>query len=1179
MPIPIFTKPLKNEFGALQRVRGVDYFRYGKVKILKADGKSVTAAVRGSEKYDVKLSIDKSKLTASCTCPFYYDSGPCKHIWATMLAVEAQDMFDEESISVNTLDLNGEDPEGFEEHFDDEYDSSLEEKDVDSDKKSLINGAPPTKVGGLKNIFRFNEPKDMNATSRNRRLPIKSGAFCEVDKVLKLNKSLKKAGPVPAPWSLLLQDIENRNKNILQPSSRVLGGDLVFTLFQSEYSYVRNIQIEVGLAKKDENDAYKKPKPIAIRAEEFKIISDPTDKKILLSLFGAQAFQDNLRFQYGSVYRATSVATVPFEIVKEIVPLLVESNRFFLKTPLQDYVGPLSSDLIEGAWNLQISFLKGTNSSEYLLNPIFVRNGVKREFREVIFSLPGGIVVWKDYSISLFNDYGCFDMISTLVTGKPITISTKDAPEFIGKYLGLAKAVPLDIPEEIKPQKLEMSPAPIVRIFPPKRHENQGKYYCSVFFKYMNVEANAFPEADHVFDTAGNVIIVRDKKREREMVNFLWQEGVKPAPQNNRFMYDDDPTRQFTITIKQFPVIVSKLIDNGWNVEASGIVYRKHSKITSSITSSGTDWFDLKLHCEFDGVAADMTDLLTALKKGERFVRLGDGSFGMLPNKWLKKIAPFTRMGVDAEDKLRFKKSQTLIIDMLLYDQPDAKCDETFLKLRDELRNFSGIQKANAPGSFVGTLRPYQEEGLGWLDFLHRFNFGGCLADDMGLGKTIQVLALFTKNYCENNDNKTIRKPLVKNLIKKPGKKPSLIIAPRSLIFNWIEEAKKFAPTLRLLDYSHMSRKKSDIDTNKYDIVMATYGTLRRDIEELTTIAFDYVVLDEAQSIKNESSITAKAARLLNADHRLALSGTPVENHLGELWSIFEFLNPGMLGSAHAFSMTQQQLTTYDEASFDLLRRALRPFILRRTKAQVASDLPPKQEETLYCEMETSQRQLYENLRNHYRTSLLGIVEKGGMNKAKIQILEALLRLRQAAIHPGLIDTKRTYESSAKLETLLAQLDEVIGEGHKAIVFSQFTSMLSIVGRHLLDKRIVFEYLDGKTKDRQSKVKRFQTDPDCMLFLISLKAGGVGLNLTAAEYVFLLDPWWNPAVESQAIDRTHRIGQTKPVFAYRLICKDTVEEKILELQKGKRQLAESIITADNSIIRSLNAEDLKLLLS
>jgi len=306
------------------------------------------------------------------------------------------------------------------------------------------------------------------------------------------------------------------------------------------------------------------------------------------------------------------------------------------------------------------------------------------------------------------------------------------------------------------------------------------------------------------------------------------------------------------------------------------------------------------------------------------------------------------------------------------------------------------------------------------------------------------------------------------------------------------------------------------------------------------------------------------------------MSGTPVENRIAELWSLFEFLNPGMLGAARVFKMLGANED--GESGRSLIARAVRPFILRRTKEQVAPELPEKLEQTIYVELEPNERKRYDELRDHYRASLLGRVDRDGMAKSKIQILEALLRLRQAACHSGLLDEARAKESSSKFELLVPQLAEIVEEGHKALVFSQFTSLLALLKPQLDREKLVYEYLDGQTKDREERVSRFQTDAGCGIFLISLKAGGLGLNLTAADYVYLLDPWWNPAVEAQAIDRTHRIGQTRRVFASRLIARDTVEEKVLELQQSKRDLAEAIIGGDSSVMSRIRREDLEVLL-
>ena len=380
-----------------------------------------------------------------------------------------------------------------------------------------------------------------------------------------------------------------------------------------------------------------------------------------------------------------------------------------------------------------------------------------------------------------------------------------------------------------------------------------------------------------------------------------------------------------------------------------------------------------------------------------------------------------------------------------------------------------------------------------------------------------------------------------------------------------------------MLEHTGLARDVELI--SQHDLVLSTYGTLLRDAPQLAQIKFDYVVLDEAQAIKNFATASAKAVRLLRREHRLALSGTPVENHLGELWSLFEFLNPGMLGEAKVLKLAGGLARNPGEEARRLLAQALRPFILRRTKQQVARELPAKTEQTIFCELEAAERKQYDDLKKHYRESLLKRVTEQGLGRSKMHVLEALLRLRQAACHPGLLDKKRVGDPSAKLELLMEQLTELREEGHQALVFSQFTSLLAIVRKRLELAGVMYEYLDGATRNRQAHVDAFQNNKDCTVFLISLKAGGLGLNLTAAEYVFLLDPWWNPAVEAQAVDRAHRIGQERPVFAYRLIARDTVEEKVLELQKTKRDLADAIVGQDNGLIRDLKREDLELLLS
>ncbi len=498
--------------------------------------------------------------------------------------------------------------------------------------------------------------------------------------------------------------------------------------------------------------------------------------------------------------------------------------------------------------------------------------------------------------------------------------------------------------------------------------------------------------------------------------------------------------------------------------------------------------------------------------------------------------------------------------------------DQEFKNQRDRLRellenDFQGISSHPLPQGFVGELRPYQKAGFDWLHFLHEYHFGGCLADDMGLGKTIQALVFLQSIYYGEQG------------IAAPHT-ASLLVVPRSLLVNWQREASRFTPSLRIMEFFESARLKDTDIFKDVDLVITTYGVMLRDIQLLHGYEFYYAILDKSQSIKNPLSQTARAAHLLRARHRLVLTGTPIENSTAELWSQFTFLNPGLLGNLKYFK-TEFGLPIEkrgDERAVENLRKIVYPFILRRTKDQVAPELPPRTERILYCDMEPAQRKLYNRTRDLYRGMLLGMLENQGLNESRMKILEGLLRLRQIANHPQLVDEK-SHGSSGKFELLLDTMETLQAEGHKALIFSQFVQMLTLVRREIDQRQIRYTYLDGQTQARQEQVDIFQNDPTIPFFLISLKAGGLGLNLTAADYVIHIDPWWNPAVEMQASDRTHRIGQDKPVFVFKLITRDSVEEKILILQDRKKVLFDQIITTESVFFKDLTVEDIQALFS
>ncbi len=736
--------------------------------------------------------------------------------------------------------------------------------------------------------------------------------------------------------------------------------------------------------------------------------------------------------------------------------------------------------------------------------------------------------------------------------GNPtLTVPQNHLSKVIEKLASVGNIPSLQVDSRLQIGVRQDCPVGLLRLKPVDR--DPYRYEAHFSFRYGEFEIGAQVQGEQYFDPVSCQLICRDNAEETRLLSLL--NGL--PLEHILDLWNKSSVR---LHKSQLAAVVSNLNPQDWEVYVAQERYRSGGKFQIDVTS-GVDWFDVQGNVDFDGAAVDLPEILRAIRQGDKFVLLNDGTHGMLPESLLKELRPLTDLATLEGPGLRFKSSQALLLESLLAEREFVSFDLGFQRWCEKLKRFSGVQAATQPRGFRGELRHYQQEGLGWLKFLNEFQFGGCLADDMGLGKTIQVLAMLEKRRQRRLKSDQVRKP-------------SLVLVPKSLVFNWIDEALKFTPKLKVIDYTGLDRASRLPELTDDAVLLTTYHTFRLDIQKLKDIQFDYAILDEAQAIKNPTSQASKAVRLIQADHRLAMTGTPVENHLGDLWSLFDFLNPGMLGPSLA---ARTRLTGEQErGSLEALGRALRPFILRRTKSQVLTELPPKTEQTLYCDLDAKQRKHYEQIRNHYRAKLLLKVESDGIQKSKIHVLEALLRLRQAACDLRLVDaTQQTV--GAKLELLLEQLEEVIPEGHKVLVFSQFTSYLSLIKKSLDRKGWKYQYLDGKTNNRAAEVKQFQNDESCSIFLISLKAGGNGLNLTAADYVYIMDPWWNPAVEAQAIDRSHRMGQERPVTAYRVIARDTIEEKILQLQQSKRELADAIISADKSLLQKLSLEDLQVL--
>lgn len=696
----------------------------------------------------------------------------------------------------------------------------------------------------------------------------------------------------------------------------------------------------------------------------------------------------------------------------------------------------------------------------------------------------------------------------------------------------------------------------------PVEVEEDGDILFDLTFQY----GRHIFRADHVTHTSVSVEksgdsyifykIKRELNDEKKLINLLKDIGLE--------------LRCARFTLPK-PKAFSWLNQNKEILEREGFILKQNQKDSkkyflgpSSIAievKENIDWFDVYAIIKFGDYEIPFSKLRKLMSKKQRELVLPNGEIAVIPEVWFTEYAElfaFVEDGKSGSQGLQLKKHHlALVQDLESGDLAKVTMDRKLEKLRD----FETIEDYPLPLGFKGELRPYQKAGYNWMHFLHKFKFGGCLADDMGLGKTVQTLAMLQAQ-------------------KENGmKSASLLVMPTSLIYNWEMEAKKFTPNLKVLVYTGTNRDKDANLFSDYDLVLTSYGITRLDIEILKGYYFHYIILDESQAIKNPNSNIAKAVKKLNSRFRLILTGTPLENSTLDLWSQMTFINPGLLGS-HSFFKNEFSTPIEkksDTSKTNKLYSIIKPFILRRHKSQVATELPPKVENIQYCGMTPLQEEKYEEAKAYYRNKILDSIDSTGVNNSQMLLLQGLVKLRQLANHPRMIDAD--YEGdSGKMEDVTHMLNSALSKNHKILIFSSFVKHLSILHQYLQANNIDFAYLDGTTKDRKSQVEKFQNDDQIKVFLISLKAGGLGLNLTKADYVFLLDPWWNPAAEAQAVDRAHRIGQENIVFTYKFITKNTVEEKILALQRNKIRLANDLITTEESFVKNLTKEDIASLL-
>jgi superfamily II DNA or RNA helicase len=1089
--------------------KGRDLFNRGNVYAFKSVIDSFGEfQVRGTYLYSVRIGYfpESDSAAFQCTCPHFADGFFCKHIWASILESDQLNIFP---------GLKG-------------------------------RNAIEVKRGGGAD----DERKIINTAAGDIRPQLTHGHGGQVNMALTKLEQKNKKNFVPN-WRLSLKKAEKRvasqqvgihpDSNRPQTNAKVAH----FVINLSASIETSRLSVHFFLQEHLKNGALGVIKQAELSHKLIPLFLDETDRSILWNLLG----KSETKTQYYSHYeRGVASASIPLEHAEEILEQISKTGRFhFLKN--SDYysysdrnerpeLGPYSYS--SQTWALKLLIERAGKS--FILTGRLTDGSQSRQIAEIIGRV-GKFIFFNDLMVpsTVESSLAWLDLFKK---NEKVGIPEREIDAFLEYFYSGASNVALELPEEIKFKEIT-SIGPTVRMTISTVDESQ-LLEALIDFNYSGQFIASDSPSPILVQVEQRQIIHRDLIAEAAVMAQF--KSINPFIDVNGGAFPET---------EMLPLIEGAL-GLGWEVIAHKKNVRRPKDFQLNI-SSGIDWFDLNANFNFDGYTEFLPRLISAIKSGQRFIQLGDGTYGMLPVEWLKKFGPIASMGRATDSGIRLNKLQALFLNASLDDNEKFKADRKFKALKTIIDDFKDCAPISPGESFNGRLRQYQKEGLSWLSTIAKHEIGGILADDMGLGKTIQVLALLLQAKEKTS--------------KKATRYPTLIVAPKSLIFNWQKEAEKFTPSLKVLNFTGPKRHENSAAFEGHDVILTTYQTLRIDIEELQKKKFDFFILDEAHFIKNPEAQASMACRLITATKKISLSGTPVENSLTDLFSILAVVTPGLFNDEQA----QRWSRTNDPEEVQILSRALRPFILRRTKEQVLKDLPSRTEQVLYCELSPNERRRYSELKAYYWSQLSGKLKEKGLARSKIEILEALLRLRQAACHQGLLDDKLKGSSSAKFELLFDQLDTIIEDGHKVLIFSQFTSLLGLLSQQLQDKGIRFEYLDGKTTDRAERVEKFQSDPAIKVFLLSLKAGGVGLNLTAADYVFVLDPWWNPQAEAQAIDRTHRIGQTKKVFAYKIIAKDTVEEKILEMQNAKKELAKVIVSHEKGVLKNLKMEDLQAL--
>jgi SNF2 family DNA or RNA helicase len=1088
------------------KLQGEKYHESGKVKIKYINSEITVASIRGVSLYTTTLewtpsSLGETELVSSCSCPAYKNyHEPCKHIWAIMRSVE-------DSNSSNDTFLE-----------------ALSDHELENDIYIMTHSESDS-FGHLS-----------LSSYQNRLLKaIKTPSVQEI----KTSEVWRKDLATLQRYIADANEEVNESKENFKTSQVNIWYELEPYSGIQIYSNFNFINITFYETSKLKDGRFGKLKKRSFNDLTINQSKYAKDAKYLNLLKG------HLVYDYG---KHASEASIPSSLGKLALKELLASRRLFTYSSDNETgsdITPLSMG--HGVFSFSANISK--DNENWILGGIFKNQSIELDSQEILLSTDLSFLVY-DHMIYP-TDLGKLRTHCEYLIGLGdivIPLDKKDdLKKIIKNTLGLEQTL---LDQDFGIEKKVLKGNPKIELVIDERKET--KILAQLTFLYDGESHTPLSKKD-IFNDSGinDLFYLKDKKFEKHIIQFL--EDSKEV-----FSIEHLDTFTFNIDPKELNLFVSRA--NNLSIEIRTQGYQvKHYHSTKNRIKSNNDWFELDGHIHFDkDDKISIPDIIKKKSLDNNFILLGDGTIGIKPTVWLNKMNKLAELGVKVENRFKFNRAQSIILDLLL-EETEVTRDNKFISTVNSLKSFKGVEKTSISKRFNGELRHYQKSGIDWLNFLHQFQIGGCLADDMGLGKTIQVLAQLQKikytkdEYCKGQH---------------------LIVVPKSLVYNWQAEAQKFTPDLKVLIYEGTSRKSLIKKFANFDLIIMTYAVMRKDIQELKDFQFSYSVLDEAQYIKNTTTLVAKAAYLINSKYKLALTGTPVENHIGELFSIFRYLIPSILPKGYSSGKIKS-----NEESMKIILRGLMPFILRRSKSEVLPELPEKVESVLYCEFEKKQAEVYLEMKNFYQKSLTQKINEESINKSKIQILEALLRMRQVACHPGLVNKDYLLNDSSKIITLMENVESLIERGEKVLVFSQFTSFLSIIKNEFDKRKIGYAYLDGKTTKREQVVNSFKEDESKKVFLISLKAGGVGLNLTQASYCFLIDPWWNPAVESQAIDRIHRIGQSKKVFAYRLITKGSIEEKILKLQQNKRAVSDNILATDESLLKQMSTEDLQFLFS